>query len=131
MPRLAVGRLAVVCVLLAGIGCGGDGGGGPNEIAITGTWDGGAIPAPGLFLNLTFTLDDAGGTVTGSGSISVPGDACPVSVTGTRDGDSFVLTLTCPGFQAWGYAGTATASLLNGKFNGSGFNNFQFTMARQ
>jgi hypothetical protein len=112
-------------------GCGGDGGTGENDVSIEGTWDGGAIPSPGVFLNLTFTLADANGTITGDGSISVPGEACNVSVTGTRNGDSFTLSLNCPGFQPWGYSGTATATLLNGKFNGSGFTNFQFTMSKE
>ena len=130
MLRRSVRLLAVVGLLVVA-GCGGDGGSGENNVSITGTWDGGAIAAPGVFLNLTFTLDDADGTVTGSGNISLPGAACNVGVSGTRDGDGFVLTLNCPGFQAWGYRGTATPDRLNGKFNGSGFTNFTFTMAKE
>lgn len=130
MLRRSVRLLAVGCLLVVW-GCGGDGGTGENNVSITGTWDGGAIAAPGVFLNLTFTLNDADGTVTGSGNISLPGAACNVGVSGTRDGDSFVLTLNCPGFEAWGYRGTATPDRLNGKFNGSGFTNFTFTMAKE
>lgn len=121
--------VAVLCVG-AGWSCGGDGGSGPNGVSVEGTWDGGAIAAPGVFLNLTFTLSDANGTITGDGDISVPGSNCTVAVTGTRTGDKFTLTITCPGFQAWSYAGKATESRLDGKFNGSGFSNFQFTMAK-
>jgi hypothetical protein len=130
VPRHALSLLLLVS-LAVGSGCGGDGGTGANDISIEGTWDGGAIPVPGVFLNLTFTLNDAGGTITGDGIISFPGTACNVAVTGTRDGDTFTLTLNCPGFEAWGYRGKATATLLNGKFNGSGFTNFQFTMAKE
>ena len=129
-PR-SLSLLALVSCLAAVTSCGGDGGTGENDVSIEGTWDGGAIPSPGVFLNLTFTLADANGTITGDGNIGVPGAACNVAVTGTRDGDTFTLTLNCPGFEPWAYRGTATATLLNGKFNGSGFTNFQFTMGKE
>ena len=130
MRRPPRSRLLVLACLVLIVGCGGDGGTGTPDISIDGTWDGGAIPTIGVFLNLTSTLTDSDGTITGNGGISYPGNSCNVGVSGSRDGDSFDLTLDCPGFQAWTYRGTATATPLNGKFNGSGFTNFQFTMAK-
>jgi hypothetical protein len=123
-------RLVVFACLVGGFGCGGEATG-DSGLSIEGTWDGGAIPSPGVFLNVTFTLADTDGDLTGQGFISVPGFACDVAVTGTRTGENFVITMNCPGFQPWGYRGVATASLLDGKFNGSGFTNFQFTMAKE
>lgn len=109
----------------------GNGATGDSGPSLEGTWDGGAIPSPGVFLNLTFTLTDNAGTLTGQGDISVPGFGCNVTITGSRKGDNFDIAMNCPGFQLWTYRGTATATLLNGKFNGSGFTNFQFTMAKE
>jgi hypothetical protein len=117
------------CLAVAS-GCGGDGGSGANEISIEGTWDGGAIPSPGVFLNVTFTVTDADGTIDGDGTASFPGTSCSVGINGTRNGDRFTLTINCPGFAPWSYGGTATANRLNGKFNGSGFTNLTFTMVK-
>lgn len=122
---------ALLVCLLAGVGCGGDGPTGNSGPSLEGVWDGGAIPAPGIFLNVTFTLADADGDLTGQGVVSAPGLACDASATGDRDGEDFDITLTCPGYAPWTYRGEATATRLNGRFNGSGFTNFQFTMAKQ
>ena len=121
--------LRMSCLTMAA-GCGGAGGSGANEISIDGSWDGGAIPSPGVFLNVAFTLTDADGTISGDGAASFPGTSCSVGINGTRNNDRFNLTINCPGFAPWGYSGTATADRLNGKFNGSGFTNLTFTMAR-
>jgi len=128
--RQSLSLLALGSCLAVASGCGGDGGSGANEISIEGGWDGGAIPFPGVFLNVAFTLVDDDGTISGNGAASFPGNACNVGVNGNRNGDRFTLTINCPGFAPWAYNGTATANRLNGTFNGSGFTNLTFTMAK-
>lgn len=132
MQRRWLWQPAVLAWLALGIGCGGgDGPSGNSGPSLDGTWDGGAIPGPGVFLNVTITLTDAAGDLTGQGDVGAPGVACSAGVTGDRRGDNFDITLSCPGYAPWIYSGSATATRLNGTFNGSGFTNFQFAMARQ
>ena len=119
-----------MCLVLA-VACGGGESTGPSY-NITGSWSGGASIQGANFI-ATVVINDAGGTLSGSGTISGAGPTCAITIAGTRTKDHVNLAFACAGFQAIVFNGTVNsdASIVQGNISGSGYPVTPFDLIRQ
>jgi hypothetical protein len=111
--------------------CGGDGGStGPDVPDVQGQWNGpiNTNVGPG---NLALTLNEASGNITGTGALTVSGDALALTVTGNYAPPNVSLQMTSPGFEPMNLSGTLSQDEIRGTLNGSGFVNNAVTLERQ
>ena len=66
-------------------------------------------------------MDEAGGDVTGSGTLTVSADELGISVSGSYGPPNILLTLSIPDFQPVDLPGTVGETSISGTLNGSGF----------
>jgi len=98
----------------------GDDAAGPSSAVLDGSWTGHGTANQAAFTVFIAVTETAQG-IAGTGTISGSGPTCSLSVSGTRQGSSISLVLTCTGFQPFTFAGTErTATRLEGTFEGSG-----------
>lgn len=122
--RLRILVLIVLAVMSAACG---DSVTGPDRVSINGTWAGSSSG-----LTVTVTMNEAGGTVSGSGNLSGPGGSTATQVHGTRAGANLSLTLSAQGFEPTNFTGTIQSNtLITGSLTGSGFNNMAITLNKQ
>jgi hypothetical protein len=81
--------------------------------------------------SLALTLNDAGGNVSGTGTLSVSGDALALTVTGNYAPPNVSLQMMSPGFEPMNLSGTVSEDEIDGVLNGSGFVNIAVTLTRQ
>jgi hypothetical protein len=125
MRKILLGSL--LAMVLA---CGGDGGNEPSVPDPEGQWNGPINTSVGSG-NLALTLNGAAGNVTGSGTLTVPGDAISLTVTGNHAHPDISLQLSSPGFEPMNLGGTMSDTQIQGVLNGSGFVNIAVTLTRQ
>jgi hypothetical protein len=99
---------------------------------VTGNWTGTAMASASLF-QIGVALVDAGGTITGDGSIMGAGIDCPSSIAGTRSGSNVELTFSCTGYTPFTFHASLSKNgqTLTGILNGSGFNSSSFSLDKQ
>ena len=120
--------LAVLVALAAG--CGGDGGS-DNTPTLDGQWIG-TINTNGGSGELSLTLNEGNnGQVTGTGNLTVVGDALALTVTGNYSPPDVSLQLTNPQFQPTNLTGTVSKDQIKGTLNGSGLVSIAVTLDRQ
>jgi hypothetical protein len=122
--------LAVAATLLGG--CGGSDGGGPSG-GLTGSWHGGTSGQAVTF-QTTFSLQESGHALHGSGSISGSGVvSCSATVAGDHSGTTVDLTFTCNGYAPLGFSGTVSqgGTVISGTMGGSGFNPLSLDLIKQ
>jgi hypothetical protein len=112
------------------VACGGDGGNEPTVPEIEGQWNGPINTSSGSG-SLALTLNAAGGNVTGTGTLTVPGDALSLTVTGNYAPPDVSLQMSSPGFEPLNLSGTVSDQTIVGTLNGSGFVNIAITLSRQ
>jgi hypothetical protein len=126
-----VGALATVTM---GLGCG-EGpldGTGPavSSKSLNGTWSGSILD-----LNMSLTLTESSGTVSGSGTMVQTGQSFSLSVAGTSDNGTFSLTVSEASHDPFTYSGTVQTSpsptRMVGVGNGSGLTNQPITLTKQ
>jgi hypothetical protein len=124
-------RKTLFSALLAmAMACGGDGGNEPSIPDAEGQWNGPINTSSGSG-NLTLTLNGAGGNITGSGTLTVPGDALSLTVTGNHVHPNISLQMSSAGFEPMNLGGTLSDTQIQGVLNGSGFVNIAVTLTRQ
>jgi hypothetical protein len=113
MRRVLAGVvLAIAAVVIVAAGCSSSTA--PANASVTGTWFGLAGSQP-----LNLTLLEAGGAISGSGTLCcVP---LAVTVSGVHAGSSVSLTLTSGLHPAVSITAVLSAGGINGHANGSGF----------
>ena len=112
------------------LACGGDGGNEPSPPDVEGQWNGPINTSTGSG-SLALTLNEASGSVTGTGTLTVPGDALSLTVTGNYATPNVSLQLSSPGFEPMTLGGTVGDETITGTLNGSGFVNIAVTLTRQ
>jgi hypothetical protein len=122
--------LVLTLVLLATACSGGDGSTEPDDPQVEGQWNGPITTDAGSG-SLALTLTEIDGTVTGTGTLIVPGDALALTVTGTYAPPNASLQMTAQGFEAMNLSGEVTDEEIDGTLNGSGFVNIAVTLRRQ
>jgi hypothetical protein len=121
--------LAGLTLLIAA--CGGDSGSTEPDVPdVQGQWNGPINTNVGSG-NLALTLNEANGNITGSGTLTVTGDALALTVTGNYAPPNVSLQMTSPGFEPMNLSGTVNEDEINGTLNGSGFVNIAVTLDRQ
>lgn len=125
-----IARFGVLSLVVLLLGACGDSVEPDPDPTLSGSWSGTATTSGGS-LTVNATLNDASGTVSGSGNIVGEGLNCAHSASGTRSGSNFSVSFTCQDFDPVSYTGTVTATTMSGALNGSGFDNFAFTMQKQ
>ena len=124
-------RYLVLGLMLLAAACGGDNGSTePEDPEVEGQWNGPIITDRGSG-SLALTLTEAGGTVTGTGTLSVPGDALALTVTGTYAPPNMSLQMTSTGFEPMNLSGEVSEDEIDGTLNGSGFVNIAVTLRQQ
>ena len=123
-------RYLLVGLTLLTAACGGDGGSTePDVPEVEGQWNGPVISDVGSG-SLALTLNEASGAVTGTGTLSVTGDALALTVTGNYAPPNVSLQMTSPGFEPMNLSGTLSEDEIDGTLNGSGFVNIAVTLTR-
>ena len=126
--------LSAVAVLAILAGCGGGGGGGFDGVSVEGDWSG-SFPFPPGTVEARFTLEEnSNGNVSGSVFLDPQPAAGELFflIDGIRNGTSVVLTLSAAGFNPAAYtAEMANANLMQGRLDGSGFDNQELDVERQ
>jgi hypothetical protein len=122
-------RIVLTAMVVLALGCGGDGGAEPEHPEAEGQWSGTINTGSGSGL-LELTLDDAGGSITGNGTLTVPDDVLGISVSGSYDPPNISLTMSIPDFQPVDLNGTVGDNSISGTLNGSGFVNLGVTLQR-
>jgi len=119
----------LVGVALAGLWVGGCQSGDANgpQGPMAGSWLGSASG-----LDLSMTLKDNSGKISGSGSFAVPGAALKINVSGTRADTTVTLTLSAQEYQPAQYVALMmNDTTVSGTLNGSGFGTFFITVHKQ
>jgi hypothetical protein len=125
MRHLLVGLTLLIAA------CGGDGGSTePDVPEVEGQWNGPINTNVGSG-SLALTLNDANGTVSGTGTLSVTGDALALTVTGNCAPPNVSLQMTSSGFEPMNLSGEVREDEIDGTLNGSGFVNIAVTLTRQ
>lgn len=121
-------RIAAVAVLFLLWACGKSATGNSNDpYSMTGDWAG---TDSGIDMSMSL-VDKTGGFVDGTGQVTGFGAGVLLTVSGSRNGQAFTLTISHPGFQNATYAGAVrNDSTLDGHLNGSGFAGFAMLMHR-
>jgi hypothetical protein len=124
--RPVVATVAAVILFLSA-GCGGDRVTGVPT-SISGRWAGAASGT-----SVSMQLTESGIEVSGAGVFTDASGASQISVSGTYHQPAVSLTLQFPNtnFNPVFLSGTASADVITGALNGSGYNNFAITLARQ
>ena len=125
MRKLLLGALMAIT-----LACGGGDGNGPSTPEAEGQWNGPINTSSGSG-NLALTLNDASGNITGTGTLTFPGDAIALTVTGNYAPPDISLQMTSPGFEPMNLSGTLGDTQIQGVLNGSGFVNIAVTLTRQ
>jgi hypothetical protein len=123
-------QLRYVLLLLALLGCGGDGATTPDPSLVEGTWVG-AITGDAQEGVLEWTLQDAGGAVSGVGSLSTTNDAVALTIEGTYVAPNLMLTIHPQGFEDIRFSGTVGEVSMKGRLSGAGLRNRTVTLDRQ
>ena len=124
-------RYLMVALMLLAAGCGGDDSSTePEDPEVEGQWNGPINTDVGSG-SLALTLTETDGTVSGTGTLSVTGDALALTVTGTYAPPNVSLQMTSQGFEPMNLSGEVTDEEINGTLNGSGFVNIAVTLTRQ
>lgn len=124
-------RYLVLGLMLLAAGCGGgDGSTEPDDPEVEGQWNGPINTDVGSG-SLALTLTETDGSVSGNGTLSVPGDALALTVTGTYAPPNLSLEMTSPGFEPLNLSGDVSEDEIDGTLNGSGFVNIAVTLTRQ
>jgi hypothetical protein len=123
-------NLLWVAVAAFTLACGGDGGNEPSVPEVEGQWNGPINTSVGSG-TLALTLNETGGTVTGTGTLTVPGDALSLTVTGNYAAPNVSLQMSAQGFEPMTLGGTVGDETIAGTLNGSGFVNIAVTLTRQ
>ena len=124
-------RYLMVALMLLAAGCGGgDSSTEPDDPEVEGQWNG-PINTDGGSGSLALTLTETDGTVSGTGTLSVTGDALALTVTGTYAAPNVSLQMTSQGFEPMNLSGEVTDEEIDGTLNGSGFVNIAVTLTRQ
>jgi hypothetical protein len=124
-------RYLLVGLMLCLAGCGGgDGSTEPDEPQVEGQWNGPINTDVGSG-SLALTLTEGDGTVSGTGTLSVTGDALALTVTGTYVPPNVSLQMTSQGFEPMNLSGEVAEEEIDGTLNGSGFVNIAVTLTRQ
>lgn len=101
----------------------------PPPPTVNGFWTG---TSGSMTLSLTLAQNSA--AVTGSGQVSVPGEAIALTVqSGTFVHPTLSATLAATGYEPMNYTGTMSQSNANqivGRLNGSGFQNESVVLTR-
>jgi hypothetical protein len=119
--------VAIVAAAFLLVGCGGDRVTGvPSSIA--GRWAGAARGT-----SVTMQLSQSGSDVVGAGVFTDVSGASDVTVRGSYVPAEVNLTLQFPNtnFNPVVLSGTASGDVITGALNGSGYDNFAITLARQ
>ena len=113
--------------LISPVGCGGDRVTGV-PLSISGRWAGAASGT-----SVSMQLTESGIEVSGAGVFTDASGAAQISVSGTYHQPAVSLTLQFPNtnFNPVFLSGTASADVITGALNGSGYDNFAITLARQ
>jgi hypothetical protein len=119
--------VAIVAAVFLLLGCGGDRVTGV-PLSIAGRWAGTARGT-----SVSMQLTESGTGVSGTGVFTDASGASQVSIEGTYQQGAVNLTLQFPNtnFNPVFLSGTASADVITGALNGSGYNNFAITLARQ
>jgi hypothetical protein len=126
-----ISRLCLPVGLALALACGGGDSNGPSR-DIDGNWRGSAsTQAFNIFADLV--VADAGGTLSGSGTLSGTQSCNNVLVGGHRSGSHVDLSMTCPGFQPINFSGSLSSSGtgITGNISGSGFAPTPFDLIKQ
>ena len=123
-------KFLLSALLATTLACGGGDGNGPSTPEAEGQWDGPINTNEGSG-TLSLTLNDASGNITGTGTLTVPGDAYALTITGNYAPPNISLQMTSPGFEPMVLAGTVDDDGIQGVLNGSGFVNIAVTLTRQ
>lgn len=99
---------------------------------VTGNWTGTSIASGSLF-QIDLDLVDAGGTITGTGSVVSAGIDCLPSIAGSRSGSTVDLTLACTGYTPFTFVASLSKNgrTLTGTLNGSGFDDTSLNLSKQ
>ena len=119
--------VAIVAAIMLLVGCGSDRATGV-PLSIAGRWTGAAKGT-----SVSMQLTESGTEVSGTGVFTDASGAAQISVSGTYHQPAVSLTLQFPNtnFNPVFLSGTASADVITGALNGSGYNNFAITLARQ
>ena len=123
-------KILFSALLAMAMACGGDGGNEPSVPDAEGQWNGPINTSSGSG-DLALTLNEASGTITGSGTLTFPGDALSLTVTGNHAHPNISLQMSSPGFEPMNLSGTLSDTQIQGVLNGSGFVNIAVTLTRQ
>lgn len=119
-------RLWAIFLLGAIMGCS-DSPTGPDRVNINGTWAGSTAG-----MNISVTINETGGSVTGSGNMSGPGGSVAMQVSGTRSGVALSLLLVAQGYEPTNFTGTIQSNTtITGSLTGSGFTDLSITLTKQ
>ena len=123
--------LLVAGMVILAVGCGGESSATqvvpPAKEVIAGTWTGGATGH-----TFDITVVESNGIITGNGTWARPGFATvAVTVQGTYSSPAAVMTLTPSSIAAVNLSGNVKDRVLDGRLNGSGFNNEPVTLVRR
>jgi hypothetical protein len=97
-----------------------------KPIVMAGHWVG---SSQGLTLDLT--LNESKEHVGGTGAFSAAGQSLSIAVDGTFINPNFSIRLLADGYEQAIYSGKLQGRTLTGQLNGSGFSQFDLTMAKQ
>ncbi len=123
-------KLLLAALVALAAGCGGDGGS-DNTPTLDGLWVG-TINTNGGAGELSLTLNEGNnGQVTGTGTLTVVGDAVALTVTGNYSPPSVSLQMTNPQFEPANLTGTVSNDQIKGSLNGSGLVSIAVTLDKQ
>lgn len=123
-------RYLLIAVLLLGA-CGGDDNTGPARIEVEGSWSGPLHFSSGSTGNITMTLTETNGQVTGNGTTTGPGGAISETITGTFVAPNVSLALHTEGFEDTNISAVVGETQMSGTVTGSGFSGTAITLVRQ
>ena len=123
-------RVLLAALVAFAVGCGGDGGS-DNTPTLDGQWVGTVNTSSGSG-ELSLTLNEGNnGQVTGTGTLTVVGDAVALTVTGNYSPPDVSLQMTNPQFEPANLTGTVSKDQIKGTLNGSGLVSISVTLVRQ
>jgi hypothetical protein len=126
--RFALGGVLLALGLL---GCGSDGGNGPDDPGVNGAWEGIVRNNEGGAIGeLSLTLNETDGEVSGSGNLGNAGVQAAITVDGTYSPPSLSLILSSDGFTDMNLSAEVGETNIVGELNGSGFINADITLHR-
>ncbi|MDH4130829.1 MAG: hypothetical protein OEV95_03380 [Gemmatimonadota bacterium] len=117
-------RFIASLLLTTLLGCGSGDAVEPTPGPLDGDWS-------GVSGGVTFAVrfDQIDDKMRGNGTLSGPGGSIPVSVRGSFVDPNLLLTISGSGSPDIDYTATLTnPTTIDGKFNGSGFNDFPMTL---